>query len=64
MFARALFKIEHMVYIMLILHAKNQHPKSNHQGEMNQKPKKGIFTLVTLAWLLALVSVQYDILTF
>ena len=37
---------QHKVDIMLIyLHATNQHPRFNHQGEMNQQPKTGIFTL-------------------
>ena len=31
--------------MLIYLHATNQHPRLNHLGEMNQKPKKGIFTL-------------------
>ena len=31
--------------MLIYLHATNQHPRLNHLGEMNQKPKKGISTL-------------------
>ena len=31
--------------MLIYLHATNQHPRSNHLGEMSQKLKKGIFTL-------------------
>ena len=31
--------------MLIYLHATNQHPRLNHLGEINQKPKKGIFTL-------------------
>ena len=30
--------------MLIYLHATNQHPRLNHLGEINQKPKKGIFT--------------------
>ena len=30
--------------MLMYLHAKNKHPRSNLLGEMNQKPTKGIFT--------------------
>ena len=44
--ARIFFKIYHKVDIMLIcMYAKNNHPRSNHLGEINQKQKKEIFTL-------------------
>ena len=29
----------------MLIYAKNKHPRSNHLGEMNQKPKKEILTL-------------------
>ena len=31
--------------MLIYLHATNQHPRLNHLGEINQKSKKGIFTL-------------------
>ena len=31
--------------MLIYLHAKNKYPSSNQLGEMNQKPKKEIFTL-------------------
>ena len=31
--------------MLIYLHAKNKHPRSNQLGEMNQKPKKEILTL-------------------
>ena len=31
--------------MLTYLHANNKHPRSNHLGDMNQKPKKEIFTL-------------------
>ena len=31
--------------MLIYLYATNQHPRSNHLGEMSPKPKKGIFTL-------------------
>ena len=31
--------------MLIYLHAKNKHPRSNHLGEMDQKQKKELFTL-------------------